>query len=205
MVCDNRTKRDSVADNRVTRKEFQGTNLSGVLCPKRRSIKQSPPPTTNPTTSETPSPNQLKTSEKIILPETAKKMVWGELAKVKTVRAMASKAHSLAADISQALASDAITKPFEVKKPLPQLPGGKPSWAFQTEWEGILVECSQKLMQATANHLATERVRMLGQKAEDMASSSRTELQKALPVDALEKGLQLFNIVDPVHETGASS
>ena len=79
---------------------------------------------------------------------------------------------------------------------MPQLPGGKPSWAFQTEWASILRECSQKLMEATANYLATERVSELGQKADTLASSSQTKLEMALPVEDLVKGLKLFDIVN---------
>jgi hypothetical protein len=134
--------------------------------------------------------------QKIILSDRAKKMVWGELSKIKNVRTLASKAHTLGKDIEHARADKSILSMFSIKKHLPQLPGGDLTWAFQSEWENILTECSQKLMDATANYLLTEKVSTLDKMATDMAQKATLDFAKALPSEEKEKGLELFSIVD---------
>ena len=125
-------------------------------------------------------------------------MVWGELGKIKHVRSLASKCHFLAKDINGAKADNRLLPNFLIQKNLPYLPGGDLSWAFQTEWENILrlADCSKKLMDATASYLLDEKVKMLDNKATDMAQKTHADFEKALPQDEREKGLQLFNIVD---------
>ena len=110
-----------------------------------------------------PTPGQRVSTKrkKIHLTDRAKKMVWGELSKIKHVRSTASNVHFLGMDIKQATADRVILPMFSISKHLPQLPGGALSWAFQSEWENILRECSQKLMDTTANYLLTEKMRDL--------------------------------------------
>ena len=96
--------------------------------------------------------NQQKQS-KITLTDHSKKMVWGELGKIKSIRQTISKAHFLATDIMQAKSKEKILPAFSVHKSIPLLPGGKPSWAFQVEWEKTLAECSQNLMALTSAYL----------------------------------------------------
>jgi hypothetical protein len=148
-----------------------------------------------------PTPAQIapvdkKERQKILLSDRARKMVWGELSKIKHLRTLASKAHILGKDIEQARADKSTLSMFSLKKHLPQLPGGDLTWAFQSEWENILTECSQKLMDATANYLLTEKVSTLGKKATEMAQKATLDFSKALPSDEKEKGLELFAIVD---------
>ncbi len=134
--------------------------------------------------------------EKIFLTDGSKKLVWANLGKIKQVRMLQSKAHSIALDIREASSSDTILPLFKVCKNLPQLPGGPASWALQTEWDSILQECSRKLMMATADFLVSDRVPTLDKKAEDLAQVAQTDFAKILPEDEQKKSLQLFSIVN---------
>ena len=141
-------------------------------------------------------PRDVQPREKITLSDKAKKMVWGELAKIKQVRTLASKAHFFGKDIEKARAENRILPAFAIQKHLPQLPGGDLSWAFQTEWESILTECSEKLMDATAKYLVAEKVTSLDKKANNLAELTQMDLEKAIPETEREKGLRLFHIVN---------
>ena len=95
-----------------------------------------------------------------------------------------------------ATADKTILPMFSVQKNLPQLPGGDLSWAFQSEWENILTECSKQLRGATANYLLTEKMCDLDKTATDMAQKATLDFKKALPSDEREDGLRLFDVVD---------
>tara|TARA_B110000881_G_C18537591_1_gene496681 strand:+ start:579 stop:1304 length:726 start_codon:yes stop_codon:yes gene_type:complete len=150
-----------------------------------------------------PTPGQRDTTQKKIFlsSEFAKKMVWGELGKIKSVRFTASKVHFLGIDINRAKAEGKILPMFSIQKSLPQLPGGALSWAFQSEWENIVADCSKKLMDATANYLLAEKMKDLDKTATDMAQKASSDFKKALPYDDREKGLELFNIVNQSMKT----
>ncbi len=64
------------------------------------------------------------------------------------------------------------------KKPPPR---GTLSWTFQTEWESILAQCSQKLTDATAN---------------SMSQSALADFSKVLQSQDKDKGFQLFQILN---------
>lgn len=167
-------------------------DLSSYRIPK---VPKTPEPMdSQPTPGQKPGDAQPR--EKIMLSDKAKKMVWGELGKIKQVRTLASKAHFLGKDIKQAKAENRILPAFAIQKNLPQLPGGDLSWAFQSEWESILTDCSVKLMDATANYLLTDKVKSLNKKANDLAQQTQADLGKAIPECERDDGLRLFNIVD---------
>ena len=156
------------------------------------------PAETSMDTDSQPTPGQKvsEKSKKIHLSDRAKKMVWGELSKIKHVRTTASKVHFLCEDMKRAKADKTILPMFSIQKNLPQLPGGDLSWAFQSEWQNILTECSKQLMDATANYLLTEKMCDLDKTAKDMAQKATLDFKRALPSDEREDGLRLFDVVD---------
>jgi hypothetical protein len=147
-----------------------------------------------------PTPAQrAQTSQKrakITLSERAKSMVWSELGKIKQVRTTLSKAHFLAQDLKSARTNNKVLPSYSVLKNTPQLPGGELSWAFKSEWESILNDCSSKLMDLSANYLLTEKVPALEKVATELANKATTDFERALPTGDKTKGLELFNIVD---------
>ena len=167
-----------------------GNSKSTKTKPTRPKPTKPRPRPTKPTKPTKPRP------PKILLSEGPKKMVWTELSKIKQVRLLQSKAHSITHNIREARARDSILPMFEVNKSLPQLPGGPLSWALKTEWTNILRDCSQKLMLATADFLVGERLPDLDKQANNLAELALNDLSKAFPEEEKQKGLQLFNIVD---------
>ena len=95
---------------------------------KTKPTRRRPTKPTKPTKSRPP---------KILLSEGPKKMDWTELNKIKQVRLLQSKVHSISHNIREARVRDSILPMFEVNKSLPQLPGGLLSWALQTEWTNL--------------------------------------------------------------------
>ena len=140
--------------------------------------------------------NNQQNQSKITLTDHSKKMVWGELGKIKSIRQTISKAPFLATDITQAKSEEKILPAFSLHKSIPLLPGGKPSWAFQVEWEKTLAECSQNLMELTSAYLLKDKVPSLEKMATDAANRATADVGKALPADEKEKGLKLFEIVN---------
>ncbi len=171
-------------------------DLSAYTIPK---IKPLPMETDQAGTSQ-PTPAQRqpsqKNEERITLSDKAKKMVWGELGKIKSIRTLASKCHFLGKDIMSARKQERILPAFTILKSLPQLPGGELSWAFQTEWESTLRECSEKLMDVTASYLLNEKVASFEKKASDLSETTLVDLKKAIPENERDKGVKLFSIVD---------